>query len=44
LEGDRLDAASPLQQEVFEALKTAEAKRPLLHRLAAPDDLPYNGI
>ncbi|MEP7343169.1 MAG: DUF5678 domain-containing protein [Acidobacteriota bacterium] len=44
LEGDRLVAASPVQQEVYDALKTAGAKRPLIHRISSPDDLPYIGI
>lgn len=44
LEGDRLVAASAIQQEVFDALKTAMANRPLIHRIPSPDDLPYVGI
>lgn len=41
LEGDRLVAASLVQQEVFDMLKTADAKRPLIHRMSSPDDLLY---
>jgi hypothetical protein len=38
--GDRLVAASSVQQEVFDMLKTADAKRPLIHRISSPNDLP----
>jgi hypothetical protein len=44
LEGDHLIAASPSRMELSAALKTAGAKRPLIHRLPAPDELPYVGI
>lgn len=44
LEGDQLVAASHIQQEVWEALKTASAKEPLVHRISSPEDLPYIGI
>jgi len=44
LDGDRLVAASPIQQEVWDAVKTDHAKLPLVHRIPAPDDLPYIGI
>ena len=39
-EGDRLVAASAVQQEVYDALKTAEAKCLLIHRIPSPNDLP----
>lgn len=44
LEGDRLVAASSVQQEVFDMLKTANAKRPLIHRISSPNDLTWIGI
>jgi len=44
LDGDRLIAASPIQQEVWDAVKTDGAKLPLVHRIPSPDDLPYIGI
>lgn len=44
LDGDRLIAASPLQQEVWEAVKADGAELPLVHRIPSPDDLPYIGI
>jgi hypothetical protein len=44
LEGDRLIAASPNRLDISDALKTAGAKRPLIHRIPSPDDLPYIGI
>ena len=44
LEGDRLIAASLNRMEISAALQTAGAKRPLIHRIPSPDDLPYIGI
>jgi hypothetical protein len=44
LEGDRLVVASPNRLDISTALKTAGAKRPLIHRISSPDDLPYVGI
>jgi hypothetical protein len=44
LDGDRLIAASSVQQEVWDAIKTDQAKLPFVHRIPAPDDLPYIGI
>ena len=44
LDGDRLVAASPIQQEVWDAVKTDDATLPLVHRISSPDDLPYIGI
>jgi hypothetical protein len=44
LDGDHLIAASPIQQEVWDAVNTDDAKPPLVHRIPSPDDLPYIGI
>lgn len=44
LDGNRLIAASPIQQEVWDAVKADNAKMPLVHRISNPDDLPYIGI
>jgi hypothetical protein len=44
LDGDRLVAASPIQQEVWDAVKTDGPTLPLVHRISSPDDLPYIGI
>ena len=44
LDGDRLVAASPVQQEVLEAVRTRGPNPPLILRIASPDDLPYVGI
>ncbi len=44
LEGDHLIAASPNRLDISAALKTAQAKRPLIHRIPAPDDRPYVGL
>jgi hypothetical protein len=44
LDGGRLIAASPIQQEVWDAVKADGAKLPLVHRISSPDDLPYIGI
>jgi uncharacterized protein DUF5678 len=44
LDGDRLVAASPIQQEVWDAVKADGAQLPLVHRIPSPDDLPYIGI
>ena len=44
LDGDRLIAASSIQQEVWDAVKADPATLPLVHRISSPDDLPYIGI
>ncbi len=44
LDGDRLVAASFVQQEVWDAVKVTDATRPIVHRIPSPDDLPYIGI
>lgn len=44
LDGDRLITASPIQQEVWDAVKTDSAELPLVHRIPSPDDLPYIGV
>lgn len=44
LDGDRLIAASPIQQEVWDAVSADGATLPLVHRISSPDDLPYIGI
>ncbi len=44
LDGDRLIAASPVQQEVWDAVSADSATLPLVHRIPSPDDLPYIGI
>lgn len=44
LDGDRLIAASHIQQEVWDAVKADSAELPLVHRIPSPDDLPYIGI
>jgi hypothetical protein len=44
LDGDRLIAASAVEQEVWNAVKTDGADLPLVHRIPSPDDLPYIGI
>lgn len=47
LDGDRLVAASPIEREVWDAVKAAREageNRPLVHRMSSPDDLPYIGI
>lgn len=44
LDGDRLIAASSIQQDVWSAVKADGAKLPLVHRISSPDDLPYIGI
>ena len=44
LDGDRLVAASTIQHEVWDAVKTDDATLPLVHRISSPDDLPYIGI
>jgi hypothetical protein len=44
LEGDHLVAASPTRGELSTAIKAAGATLPLIHRIAAPDELPYIGI
>lgn len=47
LDGDQLVAASPIEREVWDAVKAARAAGgniPLVHRMSSPDDLPYIGI
>ncbi len=44
LDGDRLVAASLVQQEVWDAVDPASSDRPLMLRISSPDDLPYIGI
>ena len=47
LDGDRLVAASLIQQEVWDAVTAARAAGvniPLVHHMSSPDDLPYIGI
>lgn len=44
LDGARLIAASHIQQEVWDAVKTDGVELPLVHRIPSPDDLPYIGI
>jgi hypothetical protein len=47
LDGDHLIAASPIEREVWEAVKaarTAGGNMPLVHRVSSPSDLPYIGI
>ena len=44
LDGDRLIAASPIQQEVWDAVNTDGPMLPLVHRIPSPNDLPYIGI
>lgn len=44
LDGDKLIAASHNRGELSAAIKATGATRPLIHRIAAPDELPYIGI
>ncbi|MEK7834159.1 MAG: DUF5678 domain-containing protein [Acidobacteriota bacterium] len=44
IDGDRLIAASPIQQEVWDAVDVDGATLPLVLRIPSPDDLPYVGI
>lgn len=44
LDGDRLIAASPIQQEVWDAVSADSETPPLVLRVPSPDDLPYIGI
>ncbi|MGE0887746.1 MAG: hypothetical protein AB7P14_29855 [Blastocatellales bacterium] len=44
LDGDRLIAASPIQQEVWDAVSPDSETPPLVLRIPSPDDLPYIGI
>ena len=44
LDGDRLVAASLVQQEVLEAVDPTSPNPPLILRIPSPDDLPYVGI
>ena len=44
LDGDRLIAASPVQQGVWDAVSADSAALPLVLRIPSPDDLPYIGI
>src|SRR5581483_10589629 len=39
LDGDRLIAASPVQQEVWDAVKADYAKLPLVHRLSSHEEV-----
>ncbi len=41
LDGDRLIAASPNAAEVWAAVKADSGPIPLVHRIPAPDDLPF---
>lgn len=43
LEGDRLIAASPVQQEVLNAMTLGKTAQQVLLRIPSPDDLPYVG-
>lgn len=44
LDGDRLVATSPDRIDLSAAIKAAGGRRPLIHRMSSPDDLPYIGI
>ena len=44
LDGDRLIAASLVQQEVWDAVSADTPNPPLVLRISSPDDLPYVGI
>ncbi len=44
LDGDRLVAASFVQQEVVDAVDVSSPNPPLVLRIPSPDDLPYVGI
>jgi len=44
LDGDHLVAASPDRLDISAAIKAASTRRPLIHRISSPDDLPYIGI
>ncbi len=44
LDGDHLIAASPVQQEVWDAVSAGSERPPLVLRIPSPDDLPYIGI
>jgi hypothetical protein len=44
LDGDHLVAASPNRLDISAAVKAAGGRRPLIHRMSSPDDLPYIGI
>lgn len=44
LDGDRLIAASHIQQEVWDAVSADSEIPPLVLRIPSPDDLPYVGI
>jgi hypothetical protein len=44
LDGDRLVAASFIQQEVWDAVDATCPNPPLVLRISSPDDLPYIGI
>lgn len=44
LDGDRLVAASVVQQEVWDAVDATSPNPPLVLRISSPDDLPYIGI
>ena len=44
LDGGTLIDASPIQQEVWDAVSAGSATAPLVARISSPDDLPYIGI
>lgn len=44
LDGDRLIAASPIQQEVWDAVKADAEPLPLVDRIPAPDEPPFMGL
>ena len=44
LDGDRLVAASPVEEELWDAADADGATLPLVLRISSPDDLPYIGI
>ena len=44
LDGDQLVASSPVQQEVWDVVRTDMPRRPLVLRIPSLDDLPYIGI
>ena len=44
LDGDRLVAASFIQQEVWDAVDSTSPNPPLVLRVPSPEDLPYIGI
>lgn len=44
LDGDRLIAASPVQQNVWQAVKASGIPLPFVHRITAPDELPFVNV